>query len=78
MKTYKQFNDEAESLDVATLHSVVIDRQLKSAVNKIHATNDTNVTNVTNVTNEKINLLALALRFSPGSLAFRSHKSKRK
>ena len=69
MKTYKQFNDEVDHLNEATLFSVVIERKLKSAVNKIHATNDTN---------KKLDLLASALHFSLGSLALQLNKSKRR
>lgn len=75
MKTYQQFineikePDEVIPLDEATLFAIAIERKLKSAVNKIHATNDTN---------KKIDLLATALHFSLGSLALQLNKSKRR
>ena len=69
MKTYQQFTDEVTPLDEATIFSIVIERKLKAAVNKIHATNDTN---------QKIDLLASALHSSLGSLALQLNKTKGK
>ncbi len=66
MKTYKQLTTQ-EPLNEITLSGIVIERKLKPAVNKIHATNDVA---------KKIDLLANAIYFSLGSMVLELHKRK--
>ena len=68
MKTYKQFTTE-EPLNEISAMGIAIERKLKSAANKIHATDNVS---------EKLDLLADALHFALGSLALELQKSKRR